>query len=217
MSRQYDPDPSAWVPNPYPKDSPNIGTFVVDPFGRYDLLDYMNKYWVSSLGQPNPDFWAHEFSKHATCFSTYDVECYGPTYTRHQEVVDYFEAAVGFFKQLPTYDWLAAAKILPSNSTRGTYSLSKIQQALRTNFGATPYVGCSGPKFNETAAGRGSQDDGKTVLSEVWYYHHVWGPTQNGKGKPVDAGSNGGRTTNCAKAKGAIQYPLRTKGSERKI
>lgn len=179
----------------------------------------MNTYWIASQGQPNPDFWAHEFSKHATCFSTYDVECYGPAYRQHEEVVDYFEAAIKFFRQLPTYDWLREAHILPTNSTKpgATYSLSKIQRALAKKFGATPYVGCSGPKYNETIEGKGSKDDGKTILSEVWYYYHVYGRSQNGKGKPVDADANGGRVTNCAKEKGAIRYPERTKGSERRV
>jgi len=52
---------------------PGIGTFL-QPFGKLDLLAYMNKYWIAQ-GQPNQDFWGHEFSKHATCFSTFDVEC----------------------------------------------------------------------------------------------------------------------------------------------
>ncbi|KAM7220926.1 Ribonuclease T2-like protein [Rhypophila decipiens] len=217
LSRQYDPSPSKGIPA-YPATSPDIGTFLL-PFGRLDLLQYMNTYWVSSLGQRNADFWAHEFSKHGTCMSTFEKECYGPLYRPHEEIIDYFEATIKFFKQLPTYDWLAEANILPSNSTGGKkgggYSLSKIQNTLTKKFGAKPYIGCSGEKYNETSEGKGSKDDGRVVLSEVWYYYHVYGVSQNGKGKPVDADSQGGRVTNCVLERGKVRYPERTKGSER--
>ena len=59
------------------------------------------RYWIAQ-GQPNQDFWGHEFSKHATCFSSFDVECYGPAYREHEEVVDFFETAITFFQYLPT-------------------------------------------------------------------------------------------------------------------
>ena len=31
-------------------------------------------------------------------------------------------------------------------------------------------IGCSGPAYNETEAGTGTQDNGHVFLSEVWYY-----------------------------------------------
>lgn len=40
-----------------------------------DLLAYMNKFWISQ-NEPNWILWAHEFSKHATCYSTFQTECY---------------------------------------------------------------------------------------------------------------------------------------------
>lgn len=46
-----------------------------EAYGKLDLLAYMNKHWVSQH-DPNWVLWAHEYSKHATCFSTYDTECY---------------------------------------------------------------------------------------------------------------------------------------------
>lgn len=71
LNRQYDPSPSPNTTNGLsngtpvpPYKGPNIGTFL-EPFGKYDLLEYMNKYWISQ-GSPNYDFWGHEFSKHAT-------------------------------------------------------------------------------------------------------------------------------------------------------
>lgn len=89
-----------------------------------------------------------------------------------------------------------------------------MQTALNKGFGATPYIGCAGPKWNETDAGKGSSDNGRTVLSEVWYYYHVYGRVQRNQGLPVNASINGGSLGNCAKAKGAVQYPKRTTGSE---
>jgi ribonuclease T2 len=66
----------------------------------------MEKYWVSQ-GESNAGFWAHEFSKHATCTSTFDVACYGPGYKKNQDVVDFFLAVVRAFQQYPTYEFLA--------------------------------------------------------------------------------------------------------------
>ncbi len=48
--------------------------------------------------------------------------------------------------------------ITPSNKT--TYSLSQIQNALKGQTGAIPYLGCG---------------NNGTVLQEVWYFHHVLG------------------------------------------
>ena len=196
LSRQYDPTPSPNTTNGLPNGNhsshccrrpiltlnagtvvppytgPNIGTFL-EPFKRYDLLSWMNKYWINQ-GAPNTDFWGHEFSKHATCYSTFDVPCYGPEYVQHQEVVDFFETAIQYYRRLPTWGWLATAGIKPSNST--TYSIGQFQTILTKSYGALPYIGCSGPRYNETAAGAGSTDNGRTVISEVWYYFHVSAP-----------------------------------------
>ena len=171
-SRQYDPLPSPNTTTGKPDGTPvpayngsGIGTFL-EPFGKHDLLAYMNKYWIAQA-QPNSDFWGHEFSKHATCFSSFDVECYGPQYVEHEEVVDFFETAVAYYQNLPTWGWLSAADIRPSNVS--AYSFADIQAALTTGFGAVPYIGCSGPRFNATEAGAGSLDNGYTQLTEVWY------------------------------------------------
>jgi len=49
-----------------------------------------------------------------------------------------------------------------------------LQTALTKASGAVPYLGCSGPRYNTTAAGKGSMDNGYTQLSEVWYYMYVY-------------------------------------------
>ena len=66
----------------------------------------MSKYWINQ-GAPNSDFWAHEFSKHATCTSTFDLACYAD-YKKNQDVVDFFDAVIRAFKQYPTFDMLAS-------------------------------------------------------------------------------------------------------------
>lgn len=124
---------------------------------------------------------------------------------------DFFETTIAYYKKLPSFKWLADAGIHPSNTT--SYSLSDIQSALSDRFGELPFVGCSGPKYNETEAGKGSLDAGATVLSELWYYHHVNGRPQDVDPVPVPV-SDSFRTT-CAKADGAVWYYERSKGSER--
>ncbi|KAK1057814.1 hypothetical protein LTR74_013886 [Friedmanniomyces endolithicus] len=212
LGRQFDPHPSPNTTNGKRNGTavpaytgPGISTFLA-PFGKLDLLAYMNKYWVSQ-GSPNSDFWAHEFSKHATCYSTFDIPCYGPEYRQHEDVVDFFQTVVKYFMRFPTWGWLGAHGIYPSNTT--TYTLGAMEAALMHEYGAVPYLGCSGPDFNLTAAGANSTDDGGTVLDEVWYYMHTYGRVQDGQSIPV----NQTGSSSCASAPGAITYPERASGS----
>lgn len=82
-------------------------------------------------------------------------------------MVDFFQTAIAYYRSVPTHTWLAAAGIVPSNTT--TYTLGAIQAALTEAFGAVPYLACTGAAYNTTAAGQGTLDSGKTALSEVWY------------------------------------------------
>ncbi|KAG6866046.1 hypothetical protein C0991_009143 [Blastosporella zonata] len=160
---QYDPIPS---PASFPNGTvipawkgPGVDTYIRE-FGREDLLDYMNKYWINQ-GASNPAMWAHEFSKHGTCTSTFDVKCYGSSYKKNQELINYYDAAIRADKLYPSYDILAASGIAPSNKT--SYTLAKISTAIKTQIGVTPYIGCT---------------HNGTVLSELWYFHHVLGTEQ---------------------------------------
>ncbi|KAE9969920.1 hypothetical protein EG328_006601 [Venturia inaequalis] len=213
LNRQYDPTPSPNTTNGLrngtvvpPWTGPNIGTFL-QALGKLDLIAWMNSYWINQ-GAPNTDFWGHEFSKHGTCFSTFDVPCYGPSYVNHSDVVDFLETAILYYNRLPTYGWLSAANIRPSNSTN--YTLSNMQAALRKGYGAVPYLGCSGPRYNTTTAGLGSNDTGYTVLSETWYYFNVYGRPQEGAWVPRNAS---GSLSNCAQAPNAVRYLQRTPSS----
>lgn len=125
--------------------------------------------------------------------------------------MDFFETAISYYKNLPTWSWLSARNIRPSNTT--TYTLGDIQAVLTAGFGAVPYIACQGPRYNATAAGNGTLDHGYTQLSEVWYYHHVYGRPQRGQAVPVNASINGGSLGNCAKTPGAIHYYERAAGS----
>lgn len=136
------------------------------------------------------------------------MPCYGPKYQKDWDLIDFFETTVMYFLRLPTCDWLAAKEIVPSNST--TYTLADVEGALSNGYGAVPYVGCAGTPYNETAAGAGSQDSGRTELSEVWYYFHSFGRPQNGHWSPLDQTT----TSSCAQAAGAVHYYERSPGSE---
>ncbi|KAG9314021.1 ribonuclease T2 [Chiua virens] len=164
--------------------SSQVVQFLED-FDRWELMTYMQNFWVSQ-GASNPEFWAHEFSKHATCTSTFDVACYGSDYQEHQEVVNFFETVVKVFQMFPTYNMLAAFGIHPSNAT--TYTLAEITNALYSQTGAIPYLGCS--------------DDG-TMLDEVWYYMHVLGTEQYGHFKMVNS-----TTTSSCNADGIWYYEV---------
>ena len=215
LRRQYDPAPSPNTTNGLPNGTvvprytgPPVSTFI-EAFQRYDLLDWMNTYWINQ-GAPNADFWGHEFSKHATCYSTFQLPCYGPDYQEHEDVIDFFETAIMYYHRFPTWTWLSQASITPSNTTQ--YTLSAVQGALTKSSGAIPYVGCSGPRYNETTAGKGSNDTGRTVISETWYYMYANGRPQDGNTVRVNATSP---TSSCAKAANVLWYYERTPSSQR--
>ncbi|ORY76635.1 ribonuclease T2-like protein [Protomyces lactucae-debilis] len=183
--------------------------------GRSDLLTQMNNVWINQ-GLTNDDLWAHEFAKHATCTSTFDLDCYAPLYAANTsaaakanggageglDVVDYMETTLNYFTSHPTYEWLARAGITPSNTT--TYSLSQIQAAIRNATGVNAFVGC-----NRNAAMNNTRD----VFSEMWYYGHVEGRVQDLDFVPVDSNKFGNST--CVSS--GITYPLRGKGETKDL
>ncbi|KAF9454076.1 ribonuclease T2 [Macrolepiota fuliginosa MF-IS2] len=193
-ARQYDPAPS---PSSFPNGTvipaykgPGVDTFI-KKFSQGQLLDYMSKYWIN-LGAPSEGLWAHEFSKHATCTSTFDVACYGGNYEKHAEVIDYFEAVIRAFQLFPTYKFLAAGGVLPSNKT--TYKLDDLEAIIKSQTGAVPFFGCA---------------NNGTVLNEVWYFNHVHGSEQFGSYKTIDS-----TTLSTCTRTGGIRYLERTPGSE---
>ncbi|KAI1426523.1 ribonuclease t2 [Xylaria sp. FL1777] len=133
-------------------------------------LRTMQTYWKDYTGN-DETFWEHEFGKHGTCMSTLNPECYA-NYQPTDEVADYFTRAVGLFKTLPSYDWLAAAGIVPS--TTQTYTLAAIQAALTARHGHNVVISCSG-----------------SALNELWYHFQVQGSIQSGTFRAVDPVGSG--------------------------
>ena len=128
--------------------------------GEDDTLTYMNKYWKDWEGD-DESFWEHEWSKHGTCISTLDRECYS-SYTAKEEMVDYFVTAVNLDKSRNTYKILAAAGITPSSSK--TYTTTAVSAALAAAHGAPVTIKCDGANLNE-----------------VWYHYNVRGSVTTGE------------------------------------
>lgn len=144
----------------------------------------------------------------------------GPQAPPHADLFDFLDTAVAWHRPLQTYRWLARAGIRPSNAT--ARSLAHLQRALAAGFGRVPYLGCVGPRYNETIAGAGSRDAGRTRLAEVWYHFHARGRPQAAaaadprvhKRLAAREAARDGAVSNCARAAGAVWYHERTSGSE---
>lgn len=76
-------------------------TNILQQFGEQDTLDYMTNHWKGIRGDEH--LWQHEWSKHGTCVSTLQPQCY-ENYTETYEVVEYFKKAVEVYKSLPSYE-----------------------------------------------------------------------------------------------------------------
>ncbi|KAF2129931.1 ribonuclease T2 [Dothidotthia symphoricarpi CBS 119687] len=154
---------------------------ILTSFNATDLLTFMHTYWKDYQGDDFL-FWTHEWSKHGTCISTLNPECY-PDHRATEEVVDYFQRAVDLFKTLPSYDWLKAAGIEPSFDK--TYTFQAIQDALAVNRpGVEVTLGC---KYGR--------------LNEIWYHFDVRGSLQTGDFVPADPD---GTKSSCPKS--GIKY-----------
>lgn len=141
----------------------NISLILVDS-GRGDLLEYMSEYWKDFRGD-DANLWQHEWNKHGTCVSTLEPHCY-KDYIPQQDVVDYFDRAVDIFKEVPTFEFLAKAGILPSHTE--TYARADIEDALEKAHGAPVVVNCR-----------------QGAISEVWYFFNIAGSLQGGKFVPA--------------------------------
>ncbi|KAJ9285492.1 hypothetical protein DTO021C3_6884 [Paecilomyces variotii] len=163
----------------------NISLILVDA-GRGDLLDYMKEYFKDYKGDDD-SLYSHEFSKHGTCISTLNPNCYTDYYPQ-EEVVDYFNKTVEIFQRLPSYEFLEKANIVPSYDR--TYSLADIEDALKEGHGADVTVRCHYQSLNE-----------------IWYNFNVAGRLQTGEFVPT---SPDGPKSNCPKT--GIHYkPKRSK------
>lgn len=64
-------------------------------------LEFMETYWKDQNGD-DETFWAHEWGKHGTCYSTLQPACFNND-NDFEDVVDFFTQTVTLFKTLPTY------------------------------------------------------------------------------------------------------------------
>lgn len=158
----------------------NISLILVDS-GRGDLLDYMSEYWKDFRGD-DANLWQHEWNKHGTCVSTLEPRCY-KDHLPQQDVVDYFDRTVDIFKELPTFEFLASAGILPSHEE--TYARADIEDALEKAHGAPVIVNCR-----------------QGAISEVWYFFNIAGSLQSGEFVPA---APDGQHSRCPAMQ--IRYP----------
>ncbi|GAB5589910.1 Ribonuclease T2 precursor (RNase T2) [Umbelopsis nana] len=115
----------------------NIET-IIQNYGSSTLYSDMQTYWPSDA-QSNNAFWSHEWSKHGTCVTTLFPSCYGSSYTKYEDVTDYFTQVLALRAQYDLYTALANANITPGSS----YDVSDIQAAIQTAFGVTAKIDCS--------------------------------------------------------------------------
>jgi len=152
------------------RDYTNIGGLLSDQ-GAGDTLSFMQTYWVDNHGQTE-HFWEHEWDKHGTCYSTLNPSCLSPDSPTGAEAVAFFQTAVGLFQQYNIYNALSNAGITPSSHK--TYSLSDLESALSSAFGAMPSFDCHGKYLNE---------------AYIWF--NLQGSVIDGSFVPVDAPSPG--------------------------
>lgn len=136
-------------------------TKILQDLGEEDLLQKMNYSW-KNMGKTDEDLWLHEFNKHGTCMSTVNPSCYPETAEKYRYVGDFFNRVVSIQDQLPTYDILAQAGIVPT--TEKKYKTADLEAALSKHVqGKTVRLGCT-----------------NGALQEVWYYFKLKGAVATG-------------------------------------
>lgn len=84
-------------------------------------------------------------------------------------VLNYFRQIAHKFAELPTYNILESAGIVPSSTQN--YTLTAVQAALKNAHGATPFVGCNK----------------KGELNEFWYFWETYGSVNFGVYEPTES------------------------------
>ncbi|CBQ73426.1 related to Ribonuclease Trv [Sporisorium reilianum SRZ2] len=140
---------------------------------KYDpaLFAYYQKFFKDLNGN-STSFLEHEYSKHATCYTTMRPSCQPALPWISQPdfaVLNYFRQVAHKFAERPTYNILEASGIVPSATQN--YTLVQIQQSLKDFHGATPFVGCNK----------------KGEFSEVWWFWLVRGSVNFGFFEPTES------------------------------
>ncbi|CEP15033.1 hypothetical protein [Parasitella parasitica] len=92
-------------------------------------------------------FWSHEWTKHGTCVSTLRPTCYGSTYEKHQDVIDYFVQVLDLRDKFDLFGALNLNGVSPGN----TYNVETIREALRTAYGASAKLDCRNGALSEVS------------------------------------------------------------------
>ncbi|KAG0303138.1 ribonuclease T2-like [Dissophora globulifera] len=121
-----------------------------DPGTSSAFFKNMTTYW-SSYNDDNNKFWSHEWSKHGTCVSTIEPQCFSPK-VPNKDVYTYFSSALALRSQHNIYQALAAKKIYPGSNP----TVSSMQDAIEAQFGVKAEINCT-----------------CGVLSEIMLYFHV--------------------------------------------
>lgn len=141
---------------------------ILESFGETELLEKMSKVWKNFNGN-DESLWVHEFNKHGTCMTTIRESCYSADTKPNQNIVDFYRKSVELFEELPTYEWLAANGIVPSNEQ--TYTKQQIEDTLSARFGQPVFIKCN--RYH--------------AIQEVWYFHHLRGSIVDGLYQPIPA------------------------------
>lgn len=154
----------------------NITRVLVDQFGKGDLYNTMQTYWVNNVksnvpGGGNIALWEHEFNKHGSCFNTIKPHCFTGFYNRFENTVNFWQKAVEVWSKLDTYFFLESAGITPTLDRQ--YNLTDVQKALKKAHGGQAYIGCL-----------------NGAIDEIWYYYNVKGNILTGDYLPIDSTSN---------------------------
>ncbi|KAI8343782.1 base non specific RNase Rh [Choanephora cucurbitarum] len=124
------------------RSSSTIGTVIRN--GDSALYNRMLTYWPSNQGDNNK-FWSHEWTKHGTCVSTLKPTCYGDSYKKNQDVIDYFKQTMALRDEYNLYNALSASGITPG----GSYDVEDMRDAIQKAFGATAKLDCISGAINE--------------------------------------------------------------------
>ncbi|KXN71527.1 ribonuclease T2 [Conidiobolus coronatus NRRL 28638] len=107
------------------------------------LWDQMNTYFSSFKGD-NPSFWTHEWTKHGTCVSTLQPDCYD-NYEPKQEVRDFFNKTLELRQRFDLFPVLQEGNLKPGR----LYSRNQWLEALQPVFGKSVVLRCRGNMIQE--------------------------------------------------------------------
>ncbi|KAK4518268.1 iqgap- protein [Mucor velutinosus] len=126
------------------RNSNQIATIVRDM--NETVYNRMSTFWPSNKGDNNW-FWSHEWSKHGTCVSTLRPTCYGTSYKKYQDVIEYFQQVLDLRDKFDLFGALNLNGVSPGN----TYNVETIRDAIKKEYGADVKLDCSGGALTDVS------------------------------------------------------------------